>query len=125
MEILTTPAEYAKFLGIPEDLANFNVQYLIDAQLVEGESFGSAGTTKKRCFLHDLTSFGVEAVEGLAGRELAVNYIIINMTGLDPSLGFLHEDKPAATPLVYDFQEPYRWLVDYTVLRMVLSRTLT
>jgi len=46
----------------------------------------------------------------------------INMTGLDVSLGYLHEDKPAATPLVYDLQEPYRWLVDYTVLRMVLSR---
>lgn len=28
-------------------------------------------------------------------------------------------------PLVYDFQEPYRWLVDYTVLRMVLSRMFT
>jgi CRISPR-associated protein Cas1 len=47
------------------------------------------------------------------------------MTGLDASLGYLHEDKPATTPLVYDFQEPYRWLVDYTVLRMVLSRTFT
>jgi CRISPR-associated protein Cas1 len=45
------------------------------------------------------------------------------MTGLDVALGYLHEDKPATTPLVYDFQEPYRWLVDYTVLRMVLSRT--
>jgi CRISPR-associated protein Cas1 len=44
----------------------------------------------------------------------------MNMTGLDASLGFVHEDKPATTPLVYDFQEPYRWLVDYTVLRMVL-----
>jgi len=49
----------------------------------------------------------------------------VNMTGLDASLGFLHEDKPATTPLVYDFQDPYRWLVDYTVLRMVLSRVFT
>jgi CRISPR-associated protein Cas1 len=49
----------------------------------------------------------------------------INMTGLDASLGFLHEDKAATAPLVYDFQEPYRWLVDYTVLRMVLSRTFS
>jgi CRISPR-associated protein Cas1 len=47
------------------------------------------------------------------------------MTGLDASLGFLHEDRPATTPLVYDLQEPYRWLVDYTVLRMVLSRTFS
>jgi CRISPR-associated protein Cas1 len=28
-------------------------------------------------------------------------------------------------PLVYDLQEPFRWLVDYTVLRMVLSRTFS
>jgi len=51
----------------------------------------------------------------------------INMTGLDASLGFLHDShaKPAATPLVYDFEEPYRWLVDYTVLRMVLSRVFS
>jgi hypothetical protein len=26
---------------------------------------------------------------------------------------------------VYDFQEPYRWLVDYVVLRMVLSRVFS
>ena len=49
----------------------------------------------------------------------------INTTGMDASLGYLHEDQPATTPLVYDFQEPYRWLVDYTVLRMVLSRVFS
>jgi CRISPR-associated protein Cas1 len=49
----------------------------------------------------------------------------INMSGLDASLGYLHEDKPATTPLVYDFQEPFRWLADYTVLRMVLSRNVS
>jgi len=49
----------------------------------------------------------------------------INATGLDAALGYLHEDQPATTPLVYDFEEPYRWLVDYVVLKMVLSRTFT
>jgi CRISPR-associated protein Cas1 len=49
----------------------------------------------------------------------------INTTGLDVSLGYLHEDQPATTPLVYDFQEPYRWLVDCTVLRMVLSKAFS
>ena len=49
----------------------------------------------------------------------------INTTGLDVSLGYLHEDQPATTPLVYDFQEPYRWLVDYVVLKMVLSRAFS
>jgi len=49
----------------------------------------------------------------------------INTTGLDASLGYLHEGQPATTPLVYDFQEPYRWLVDYVVLKMVLSRAFS
>lgn len=49
----------------------------------------------------------------------------INTTGLDASLGYLHEDKAATTPLVYDLQEPYRWLVDDVVLRMVLSRVFS
>jgi CRISPR-associated protein Cas1 len=44
------------------------------------------------------------------------------MTGLDASLGFLHEHQPATPPLVYDFEEPYRWLVDHTVLKIILER---
>lgn len=80
LEIRTTPEQYAKLLGITEAVANFNIQYLIDAGLVKGQSIGSLGTTKKFSFLHDLTSFGVESVEGLAGRQLAVNYSIINIS---------------------------------------------
>lgn len=78
-EILSTPAEYAKLLGISEELATFNIQYLLDAGLVRGQSIGTVGTTKKRSFVTDLTSFGVEAVEGLAGQNLAVNFSIINV----------------------------------------------
>jgi CRISPR-associated protein Cas1 len=44
------------------------------------------------------------------------------MTGLDASLRFLHEHQPATPPLVYDFDEPYRWLVDHTVLKIILER---
>jgi len=79
MEIRTNPQQYAQFLNIPEELANFNIQYLIDAGLVRGKSSGSLGTTKRYSFLYDLTSFGVEAVEGRAGQDLAVNYSIINI----------------------------------------------
>jgi len=49
----------------------------------------------------------------------------INATGLDAGVGFLHEDKAATTPLVYDFQEPFRWLIDYTVLGMVESKAFS
>jgi len=46
----------------------------------------------------------------------------VNATGLDASVGFIHEDKPSTTPLVYDLQEPFRWLVDFTVLNMIQSK---
>jgi len=49
----------------------------------------------------------------------------VNATGLEAGVGFLHEDKPATTPLVYDFQEPFRRLVDVTVLGLVESRAFT
>jgi CRISPR-associated protein Cas1 len=51
----------------------------------------------------------------------------INTVGLEPSVGFLHETSVYQTKqsLVYDLQEPFRWLVDHAVLRMVLSRTLS
>jgi CRISPR-associated protein Cas1 len=40
----------------------------------------------------------------------------LNSVGLEPTVGFLHEARQAKYPLVYDFQEPYRWLVDTAVI---------
>jgi len=42
----------------------------------------------------------------------------INGVGLESSVGFLHEfsDYQTKESLVYDLQEPFRWLVDLTVL---------
>jgi len=59
-----------------------------------------------------LLNYGYAFLQSCARRA-------INSTGLDAGVGFLHEDKPATTPLVYDFQEPFRWLIDYAVLGMV------
>jgi hypothetical protein len=81
LEIMTRPQEYADLLTIPVELAEFNIEYLIDRGLVHGQSTGSIGTTKKRSFVTDLTSYGVEAVEGLARQDLAVNFSIISIAG--------------------------------------------
>lgn len=45
----------------------------------------------------------------------------INTVGLEPSIGFLHNYSSYQTKqsLVYDLQEPFRWIVDVTVLRAV------
>ena len=48
----------------------------------------------------------------------------INAVGLDPTVGFLHELAPSKTPLVYDIQELYRWLVDLSVLQLLEEKKL-
>jgi len=50
----------------------------------------------------------------------------INMIGLEPSVGFLHEFTGSQTKesLVYDLQEPFRWLGDVTTIEAFESGTL-
>ncbi|MDH3203303.1 MAG: CRISPR-associated endonuclease Cas1 [Nitrosopumilus sp.] len=43
----------------------------------------------------------------------------INSVGLDPSIGFLHEITQSRTPLVYDIQELFRWIVDLSVIQVL------
>ena len=50
----------------------------------------------------------------------------MNTVGLEPSIGFLHEFSNYQTKesLVYDLQEPFRWIADVTVLEAFESGTL-
>jgi CRISPR-associated protein Cas1 len=50
----------------------------------------------------------------------------INTVGLEPSVGFLHETSGYQTKqsLVYDLQEPFRWIADVTVMDAFESRVL-
>jgi CRISPR-associated protein Cas1 len=50
----------------------------------------------------------------------------INTVGLEPSVGFLHETSGHQTKqsLVYDLQEPFRWLADVAVMDAFESRVL-
>ncbi len=43
----------------------------------------------------------------------------INSVGLDYSVGFLHEITQSRTPLVYDIQELFRWLIDYSIVQLL------
>jgi CRISPR-associated protein Cas1 len=45
----------------------------------------------------------------------------LNCVGLEPTVGFLHETRQTRSPLVYDLQDPYRWLVDMTVVSCLES----
>ncbi len=50
----------------------------------------------------------------------------INTVGLEPAFGFLHEPAHSQTSqaLVYDLQEPFRWLCDVTVIEAFESGVL-
>jgi CRISPR-associated protein Cas1 len=50
----------------------------------------------------------------------------INTVGLEPSVGFLHEtsDYQTKQSLVYDLQEPFRWIADITVMEAFESGVL-
>jgi CRISPR-associated protein Cas1 len=50
----------------------------------------------------------------------------INTVGLEPSVGFLHETSGYQTKqsLVYDLQEPFRWLADVVVMEAFESGLL-
>ena len=48
----------------------------------------------------------------------------INVIGLDPNIGFLHEINDSKTPLVYDLQELYRWLIDLSVIQVLEEKKL-
>ena len=50
----------------------------------------------------------------------------INTVGLEPSIGFLHEYSNYQTKqsLVYDLQEPFRWIADVTVIEAFESGLL-
>ena len=47
------------------------------------------------------------------------------IAGLEPSLGFLHANRPGRASLVYDLMEPLRPMVDAEVLRFVRSHTFS
>jgi len=64
-------------------------------------------------------NYGYALLEGECRRA-------INVVGLESSIGFLHDfsDYQTKQSLVYDVMEPYRWLVDITVLQAFESRML-
>lgn len=48
----------------------------------------------------------------------------INVIGLDYSIGFLHEINQSKTPLVYDIQELFRWLIDISVIQLLEEKKI-
>jgi CRISPR-associated protein Cas1 len=68
--------------------------------------------------INALFNYGYSILESQCWKAL-------NSVGLDPHVGFLHEMNPSKAPLVYDFQEPFRWIVDVTVLSALEKEIFT
>ena len=49
----------------------------------------------------------------------------IHSTGLDPYVGYLHEMASGKQPLVYDLQEPFRFLIDLAIIDCLENKTFT
>jgi CRISPR-associated protein Cas1 len=66
-----------------------------------------------------ILNYGYGFLEGEVRRA-------INSIGLEPSAGFLHDfnDYQTKQSLVYDLQQPFRWLVDVSVIESFESGTL-
>jgi CRISPR-associated protein Cas1 len=64
--------------------------------------------------INALLNYGYAILEGMV-RKYA------NTIGLDTSIGYLHEIAPSKSPLVYDLQELFRYVIDYSVIGLLES----
>ena len=62
-----------------------------------------------------LLNYGYAILESMVRKD-------INAIGLDASIGYLHEIAPSKHPLVYDLQELFRYVVDYSVIELLETK---
>jgi CRISPR-associated protein Cas1 len=64
--------------------------------------------------INAMLNYGYAILESMVRKD-------INTIGLDVSIGYLHEIAPSKHPLVYDLQELFRYVVDYSVIELLES----
>ena len=62
-----------------------------------------------------LLNYGYAILESMVRKD-------INAIGLDASIGYLHEIAPSKHPLVYDLQELFRYVIDYSVIELLETK---
>ncbi|WP_342305546.1 CRISPR-associated endonuclease Cas1 [Methanolobus sp. ZRKC5] len=78
----------------------------------ESRSDQSRGAIAAGDMVNVMLNYGYALLEGECLRA-------INAVGLDPHVGFLHEMNPSKNSLAYDLQEPFRFLVDLAVIKLI------
>ena len=65
--------------------------------------------------INALLNYGYAILESMVRKD-------INAVGLDASIGYLHEIAPSKHPLVYDLQELFRYIIDYSVIELLETK---
>jgi len=65
--------------------------------------------------INALLNYGYAILESIIRKE-------INTIGLDVSIGYLHEIDHSKHPLVYDLQELFRYVIDYSVIELLETK---
>lgn len=85
----------------------------------EGRLFGKTGRPMGAVDpVNALFNYGYSILESQCWRA-------INATGLDPYIGFVHQMAAGKYPLVYDLQEPFRWMVDVAIINALENQVFT
>jgi len=65
--------------------------------------------------INALLNYGYAILESMVRKD-------INTIGLDVSIGYLHEIAPSKHPLVYDLQELFRYVIDYSIIELMETK---
>jgi len=65
--------------------------------------------------INALLNYGYAILESVIRKD-------INVIGLDVSIGYLHEIAPSKHPLVYDLQELFKYVIDYSVIELLETK---
>lgn len=88
-----------------------------EARFVSRKGKGRSWAQSATDTVNALLNFGYSLLEGQVRHA-------VNSVGLEPSVGWLHETAASKLPVVYDLQEPFRWLVDLSVVEVLAGRGL-
>jgi len=47
---------------------------------------------------------------------------VVNTVGLEPYIGFIHKTHTNKASLIYDLQEPFRWIIEIAVLKILQKK---
>jgi len=114
--------DYAKDIGAVRGIEGDVAQWYWDAvtSIIDDkfEFESRSGQRKPRNAIdpvNALLNYGYSVLESEVWKA-------VNKVGLDAYVGFLHENYNNKASLVYDLMEPFRWLVDITVVKIALRR---